>query len=71
MDGFTVVAEHNRRRILDYLREAVADDLAGDAQERRGRDVGHGVVPEPGGEFGAGTHTHSELILGRPGWAPR
>ena len=31
MDGFTVVAEHNRRRILDYLREAVADDLAGDA----------------------------------------
>jgi DNA-binding transcriptional ArsR family regulator len=39
MDGFTVVAEHTRRRILDYLREAVADDR-GNANERGGRDVG-------------------------------
>ena len=47
MDGFTVVAEHTRRRILDYLREAVADD----AVERRGRDVGSLVnaleMPQP------------------------
>ena len=51
MDGFTVMAEHTRRRILDYLREAVADDLGGDAQERRGRDVGSLVnaldMPQP------------------------
>ena len=47
MDGFTVVAEHTRRRILDYLREAVAND----ALERRGRDVGSLVnaldMPQP------------------------
>ena len=50
MDGFTVVAEHNRRRILDYLRAAVADD-PGDAREPRGRDVGSLVnaldMPQP------------------------
>ena len=47
MDGFTVVAEHTRRRILDYLRVAVAND----AFERRGRDVGSLVnaleMPQP------------------------
>ena len=47
MDGFTVVAEHTRRRILDYLRVAVAND----AFERRGRDVGSLVnaleIPQP------------------------
>jgi DNA-binding transcriptional ArsR family regulator len=51
MDGFTLVAEHTRRRILDYLREAVANDLGGDAHERRGRDVGSLVnaldMPQP------------------------
>jgi DNA-binding transcriptional ArsR family regulator len=50
MDGFTVVAEHNRRRILDYLRAAVADD-PGDTREPRGRDVGSLVnaldMPQP------------------------
>jgi DNA-binding transcriptional ArsR family regulator len=49
MDGFTVVAEHTRRRILDYLREALADDS--DSQERRGCDVGSLVnaldMPQP------------------------
>ena len=49
MDGFTVVAEHTRRRILDYLRVAVAND----AFERRGRDVGSLVnaleMPQPSG----------------------
>jgi DNA-binding transcriptional ArsR family regulator len=51
MDGFTVVAEYTRRRILDYLREAAANDLEGDAQERRGSDVGNLVnalaLPQP------------------------
>ena len=51
MDGFTVVAEHNRRRILDYLRDAVADDPRSDPQEPRGRDVGSLVnaldMPQP------------------------
>ena len=51
MDGFTVVAEHTRRRILDYLREAVGDDRGGNANERGGRDVGSLVnaldVPQP------------------------
>ena len=50
MDGFTVVAEHNRRRILDYLRAAVADD-PGDARDPGGRDVGSLVnaldMPQP------------------------
>jgi len=50
MDGFTVVAEHTRRRILDYLRDAVADD-GGAAPELRGRDVGSLVdaldMPQP------------------------
>jgi DNA-binding transcriptional ArsR family regulator len=51
MDGFAVVAEHTRRRILDYLREAVGNDPGGDARERRGRDVGSLVnaldLPQP------------------------
>lgn len=51
MDGFTVVAEHTRRRILDYLREAVADDSGGNSPESGGRDVGSLVnaldVPQP------------------------
>jgi DNA-binding transcriptional ArsR family regulator len=51
MDGFTVVAEHTRRRILDCLREAVANDPGGDAHERRGQDVGSLVnaldMPQP------------------------
>ncbi len=51
MDGFTVVAEHTRRRILDYLRETVANGPGGDAQERRGWDVGSLVnaldLPQP------------------------
>jgi DNA-binding transcriptional ArsR family regulator len=51
VDGFTVVAEHNRRRILDYLRAAVSDDNGGEAQEPRGRDVGSLVnaldMPQP------------------------
>ena len=51
MDGFTVVAEHTRRRILDHLREAVADDRGGNAQEGGGRDVGSLVnalhMPQP------------------------
>jgi DNA-binding transcriptional ArsR family regulator len=51
MDGFEVVAEHTRRRILDYLREAVADDLSANPQQGRGRDVGSLVnaldVPQP------------------------
>jgi DNA-binding transcriptional ArsR family regulator len=51
MDGFTVVAEHTRRRILDYLREAVTNDSGRDAHERRGRDVGSLVdaldMPQP------------------------
>ena len=51
MDGFTVVAEHTRRRILDYLREAVADDRGGNSREGGGRDVGSLVnaldVPQP------------------------
>jgi DNA-binding transcriptional ArsR family regulator len=51
MDGFTVVAEHTRRRILDYLREAVTSDSGGDMHEPRGRDVGSLVnalnLPQP------------------------
>ena len=51
MDGFTVVAEHTRRRILDYLREVASNDLETDAQERRGSDVGNLVnalaLPQP------------------------
>ena len=51
MDGFTVVAEHTRRRILDYLREAVANDSGGGVREPRGRDVGSLVhaldMPQP------------------------
>ena len=47
MDGFTVVAEHTRRRILDYLRVAVE----GAAGERRASDVGTLVtalaLPQP------------------------
>ena len=50
MDGFTVVAEHTRRRILDYLRGA-ADSLEGAAGERRASDVGTLVtalaLPQP------------------------
>jgi DNA-binding transcriptional ArsR family regulator len=50
MDGFTVVAEHTRRRILDYLREA-ADSFGSDVTERRGSDVGSLVsaldLPQP------------------------
>ena len=50
MDGFTVVAEHTRRRILDHLREA-ADSRGSDAPERRGSDVGTLVnalaLPQP------------------------
>ena len=49
MDGFTVVAEPTRRRILDYLREAVTKGSGGDAQ--RGHDGGSLVdaldVPQP------------------------
>ena len=51
MDGFTVVAEHTRRRILDYLREVASNDLETDAQEHRGSDVGNLVnalaLPQP------------------------
>jgi DNA-binding transcriptional ArsR family regulator len=51
MDGFTVVAEHTRRRILDYLREALTNDSGRNGDERRGRDVGSLVdaldVPQP------------------------
>jgi DNA-binding transcriptional ArsR family regulator len=51
MDGFSVMAEHTRRRILDYLREAVATDASEHAPERRGRDVGSLVnaldMPQP------------------------
>jgi DNA-binding transcriptional ArsR family regulator len=51
MDGFTVVAEQTRRRILDYLREAAANNLEPDAHERRGSDVGNLVnalaLPQP------------------------
>ena len=47
MDCFTVMAEPTRRRILDYLREAVAND----AFERRRRDLGSLVnaleMPQP------------------------
>ena len=50
MDGFTVVAEHTRRRILDHLREA-ADSRGSDAPERPGSDVGSLVsalaLPQP------------------------
>lgn len=50
MDGFTVVAEHNRRRILDYLREA-ANSLESDPPKRRASDVGSLVdalaLPQP------------------------
>ena len=50
VDGFTVVAEHTRRRILDYLREA-ADSHESVAIERRGSDVGGLVsaldLPQP------------------------
>ena len=50
MDGFTVVAEPTRRRILDHLRKA-ADGLDSDAYERRGSDVGTLVnalqLPQP------------------------
>jgi DNA-binding transcriptional ArsR family regulator len=50
MDGFTVVAEHTRRRILDYLREA-ADNLESDTPKHRGSDVGSLVnaldLPQP------------------------
>jgi DNA-binding transcriptional ArsR family regulator len=49
MDGFTVVAEHTRRRILDHLREAAVD--ASDALVPRGCDVGNLVdalgMPQP------------------------
>jgi DNA-binding transcriptional ArsR family regulator len=51
MDGFTVVAEHTRRRILDHLREAAANNLETDAHERRASDVGSLVtalaLPQP------------------------
>ena len=51
MDGFTVVAERTRRRILDYLREVAANNLETDAHERRGSDVGNLVnalaLPQP------------------------
>jgi DNA-binding transcriptional ArsR family regulator len=50
MDGFTVVAEQTRRRILDYLREAAAN-LETDARVPRGSDVGNLVnalaLPQP------------------------
>lgn len=50
MDGFTVVAEPTRRRILDHLRKT-ADGLDSDAYERRGSDVGTLVnalqLPQP------------------------
>jgi DNA-binding transcriptional ArsR family regulator len=51
MDGFTVVAERTRRRILDYLREVAANNPETDARERRGSDVGNLVnalaLPQP------------------------
>jgi DNA-binding transcriptional ArsR family regulator len=51
MDGFTVMAEHTRRRILDYLREAAANGLERDTHQRRGSDVGNLVtalaLPQP------------------------
>ena len=51
MDGFTVVAEHTRRRILDYLRESGTNDSSGNVQEPPGRDVGTLVkaldMPQP------------------------
>jgi DNA-binding transcriptional ArsR family regulator len=50
MDGFTVVAEPTRRRILDHLR-AAADSLESDEHKSRGRDVGSLVnalnLPQP------------------------
>jgi DNA-binding transcriptional ArsR family regulator len=50
VDGFAVVAEHTRRRILDYLRGA-ANSLESDAPERRASDVGSLVdalaLPQP------------------------
>jgi DNA-binding transcriptional ArsR family regulator len=51
VDDFTVVAEQTRRRILDYLREAAANNLETDAHERPGSDVGKLVnalaLPQP------------------------
>ena len=51
MDGFTVVAEQTRRRILDHLREAAANNLETDARVPRGSDVGNLVnalaLPQP------------------------
>ena len=50
MDGFTVVAEPTRRRILDHLR-AAADSLETNEHKSRGSDVGSLVnalnLPQP------------------------